>query len=355
MKRLQKISSDELHNIFRDVPIVYPKQLPELVTSEAVALCDFQYIFWVLNKLDYSFNIGMQVQLQGKVNKEYVAQAFEYVVKYNSAFWLNFNKEIPTQITRREGKFQLISHDVSLSSESRRMLDIEFHKNMMSFIPLTQQPLIRVFLYKVNNDLHELHLVIPHIIVDNASCEIVFAEFKAAYEKLTLGKKLESLAIQDSYLNYVKLNNNHYGKNLKAKIDFWKSYNKGFSMLDFGKKYHLPDAAKQSKNLFHYPLASQAVKKFMDWHQEKNINVSTGLIAACQIVFYKLAQQNKVPIILIHSGRAGSHYKYTVGLFSEYKRINVTLNKEDRFIDCINTIEEELIKTATYRKLLSFY
>ena len=94
-------------------------------------------------------------------------------------------------------------------------------------------------------------------------------------------------------------------------------------------------------------------EQFIEWHKTKNINVSTGLIAACQIVFYKMSHQKKIPFILIHSGREGSQYKSIVGLFSEYKRINITLNEDDKFIDLINSIEEQLIKNSPLSKMFS--
>ncbi|MGC1183171.1 MAG: SDR family NAD(P)-dependent oxidoreductase [Legionella sp.] len=339
---------DELSTILIDVPLIQTEPA-KISIPEEIAVCDFQYMFWVLNKLESSFNIGMQIQLHGKLNKDYVAQALDYVITHNTAFWINFNEEIPTQRVNKQGQFKLIYTDISLSSKTESVLKTEFQTNMRNLIPLTQQPLIRVYLYKINNDLHELHLVIPHIIVDDTSCEIVFAEFKLCYEALSLGKKLLPLPKSGSYLNYVKLNNNHYEKNLQAKIDFWQKYNKGFKMLSFGKHYHLSDAANQPKNLFHYSINTQTVKKFINWHKEKNMNVSTGLIAVCHIVFYKISQQNKIPITLIHGGRVGSLYKNVIGLFSEYKRINTVLNEEYQFIDFLNSIEDELLKTASYQ------
>lgn len=353
IEKIARNIADELQGILLE-PLDNPVPAPAKAISEEIAVCDFQYIFWVLNTLKYSFNIGMQVQLHGKLNQEYVTQALDYVVSHNSAFWIHFNEEIPTQISKKQGQFTLNYYDISLNNEPNKLLSRAFRNNMMELIPLTQQPLIRVSLYQINKDLHELHLVIPHIIVDDTSCELVFSAFKHCYELLTLKKQLTPVVVKDSYLNYVQLNNNHYEKNLNAKIDFWRAYNKEFKMLSFGKHHHLPDAANQPKNLFHYTLNAEAVKKFISWHQERNINVSTGLIAACQIVFYKLSQQNKIPVILIHSGRAGSQYKYVVGLFSEYKRINLTLNLQGRFIDCLKHIEEELVKTAVYQSCSHF-
>ena len=323
------------------------------LTEHTVPLCDFQYIFWVMNKLDYSFNIGMQLQIHGPLNKDYLTQAFDFVVQQNSAFWIKFNKDEPIQTLEKRGQFQLIYHDISLNNE-RNVLHMEFYKNLMLLIPLSEQPLIRVCLYKINNDLHELHLLIPHIIVDDASCELVFSQFKNSYEQLTQGKKLIPIPEKESFFNYVKHNNHHYEKNLNTKIDFWKHYNQGFELLSFGHQNHLPDAAIQSQFLCHYPIPNQMLDQFFEWHKKHNINVTTGLIAACQIAFYKISHQNKIPVILIRSGREGSRYKSVVGLFSEYKRINLTLDEQYRFTDCIEAIEEQILKTAPYQKCSHF-
>lgn len=328
-------------------------QMVDPLADEEIALCDFQYIFWAINQLNYSYNTAMQMQLHGKLNKDYLNQAFDFVVNQHPVFWMSFDKDKPTQKLNRQGQFKLYYEDISLNNEAD--LNQTFYYNMMGFIPLTEQPLIRVYLYKINNDLHELHLVFPHIIVDDTSCDIVFNQFKQAYEKLTLGQELKQIAEKESFLSYVKHNNLHYEKNLKEKIDFWTNYNKGCTPLNFGSDYHLADAATyQPKHLFHYPIATPAIDYFINWHKEKNINISSGLIAACQIVFHKMSQQNKIPILLIHTGREGSLYKSMVGLFSEYKRINMSFNAAHQFIDCVKAIDDQLLKTAPFQKCSLF-
>ena len=339
--------ADELEDIFDNTTDI---QSSEDSTGEEIALCDFQYPFWALNKLNYSYNTALLLQLSGKLNIDYLRKAFDFVIKQNSAFWISINKDAPTQRLKKQGAFKLIYEDISLNDEMNG-LDNEFFNNMMRIIPLTELPLIRVYLYKINNDLHELHLVFPHIIVDEASCDIVLSQFKHSYEMLTLGKRLIQTIAKDSYFNYVTHNNLHYEKNLNDKIEFWRVYNKDVPMLHFGHANHWPDATVyQPQYLFHYPITPQFIGQFIDWHKAKNINISSGLIAACQIVFHKMSRQKKIPIILIHTGREGSQYKSIVGLFSEYKRINLSLNVNNKFIDCVQSVEEQLLKTAPYQK-----
>ena len=112
----------------------------------------------------------------------------------------------------------------------------------------------------------------------------------------------------------------------------------------------MPDATNQPKNLFHYPMDTQFIEQFKDWHKEKNINVSTGLIAALHIVFNKLSSQKKIPIMILHNGKEGSDYNSVVGLFLEYKRINITLNENYTFMDFLKSIEDEFIKATPFQK-----
>lgn len=343
--KIARYIADELQPIFDDRADFSPAAL---TPQDDIALCDFQYVFWVIHKLGHSFNIGMQLQLNGKLNKDYLFQAFDAVVAQHDSFWIHFNEDAPTQQLKKHGQFELIYEDISLKNETIE-LNQAFNQHLMQIIPLTKQPLIKIYLYKINSTRHELHLIMPHIIADDVSCDIVFRQFKKHYETLSLGNKLIPAPAKDSYFNYVKRNNSHYEKNLKNKIDFWQDYNKGFSLLNFGSRYHLPPSASGPKHLYHYPLAPHVVRQFTTWHQAKNINVSTGLIAACQLVFHKISQQKKFPIILIHSGREGSQNKSIVGLFSEYKRINLSLNEPYEFIDCVQSIEAQLLKTAPYQ------
>ena len=339
--------ADELQNIFEKEVGNHIAENPVL---EEIALSDYQYVYWVGNKMGFGLNCGIHIQLHGTLNKEYLFQAFDCVVKQNSTFWININKNVPTQMLKKDGQFKLNFEDISLDSK-RDVLTDEFYRNVRRIIPLNKQPLIRVYLYKVDDDLHELHIVIPHIISDDETCNIVFEQLKKNYTILSRRETLTQIPEKASFLNYVRQSNIDYAKDLNDKINFWRSYNKGFKGLSFGPENHLPDAAyNESRHLFHYTMESQLVEKFIDWHKGRSINVSSGLIAACQIVFYKISHQNKIPLTLVSKGREGSQYKSVLGLFSETKRINSTLNEEDSYIDSIHAIEEQLVKTAPYQK-----
>ncbi len=346
--RIDKITS----NIAKELQIYFVHSQnhasAEDLLAGAVTLNDTQYGFWLINKGDVSVNCPRQIHLHGKLNRDYLSKAFAFTINQNGAFWLNFHKDIPIQTLKRQGQFSLIYEDIS-SIYDQNALNEVFYENAMQLISLTEPPLIKVYLYKLKEELHELHIIIPHIILDEASYRILFKQFKDNYETLMLGKSLIPIQEQYSYLDYVKQNNRHYEKDLKDKIDFWQAYNSGFQKLSLGRAHHLPDAELESVNLFHYPMDEQFVEQFKEWHKERNINVSTGLITAFHIVFYKISSQIKIPILVLHNGRERSHYDAIVGLFFEYKRVNITLNENYKFIEFFKSIENEFIKTAPFQ------
>ncbi len=347
--RIDKIA----RNIANELNIIFAKTgtilSEENATEEEIALSDTQYVFWVIRKLGSSFNCGTQLQLRGELNKEYLYQAMDFAIKQNSVFWINFNEDIPVQRLKKQGQLELIYEDISSMYEPKILNEV-FYDNIMQVISFTEQPLIRMYLYKLSHDLHELHIMIPHIILDDSSYRTLFEQFRKNYETLLLGNSLVPVPEKYTYFDFVKQNNFHYEQDLQDKVDFWRVYNNGFRRLSFGRAHHLPDSSNQAKNLFHYPMDARLIERFKEWHQERNMNVSTGLIAACQIAFYKLSRQKKIPIMILHSGREGSHYKSVVGLFTEYKMINITLNRKYKFIDFLKSIEEQLLKTAPYQK-----
>ncbi|WP_409371304.1 SDR family NAD(P)-dependent oxidoreductase [Legionella quinlivanii] len=344
-------------NISQELQLIYeqsdsPAENRQWLREE-VPLCDFQFSFWSMNTLNYGYNTSMQLQLHGRLNKDYVNRALDFVINQHAAFWLQFNQSIPTQTLKKRGEFRLIYKDISLNNESN-LLRQEFYNNTMRLIELDHPPLVRAYLYKLNNDLHELHLVLPHIIVDDASCDIVFAEFRACYEALFQGKSLVPKPEKKSFLDYVKNNNSQYQKDLDNKISFWQEYNQDCHYLYFGAHHHLPDAAVYRPRHMHHYTINPGISSIIEWHAANNLNISSGLIAICQMVFHQISQQQKIPIILIHTGREGSQYKSTVGLFSEYKRINLSHEDNISFIDRIKSVENELLKTAPFQRCSYF-
>ncbi|WP_233586526.1 SDR family NAD(P)-dependent oxidoreductase [Legionella sp. km772] len=344
---IAKVIAEELNAVFSLNEEEYSRT--ETVAKEVV-LTDSQYSLWCIDQFNWSFNLGMQFHLAGELNRDYVHQAFAAVVNNNAAFWIDFNKNLPTQTLRRQGKLELTFKDFSAGEKSRE-LDNWFYTNIIEMFPLNHQPLMRVFLYKIKEDLHEVHVIIPHIIAEGKSCDLVMEQFRTNYELLVAKKPLPILPLENNYFSYVQSYNYHCLKNLAAKIKFWSEYNKGVQRLYLGQKYHLPDAAiLQEHYMWHYPLANSVVEQFITWHRAKNLNISSGLIALTHIVFYALGANKTLPLTLIHTGREGDDYKTTIGLFAEYKRINNVINENNHFIDCIHFIDEQMLKTAPYQK-----
>lgn len=347
--RIDKITNNIVKELQMYIAQVQYSDTEKHLHDGATTLSDTQYGFWLVDKMGFSFNCPKQIQFYGTLNTDYLYKALAFTINQNGAFWLNFHADIPIQMPKRQGEFILFYQDISQDYD-QEVLNERLYETTRQRISLHTPPLIRVYLYKLKESLYELHIIIPHIVLDESSYRIFMEQLKNHYTSLLRGKSLIPTLEQHSYLDYVQQNNSHYQKDLEDKITFWQAYNRGFEKLSFGPTHHLPDAAGHAQNLFHYPMDTVLVEKFKAWHKEKNINVSTGLIAAFHIVFYKLSAQKKIPILILHNGREGNRFKSVVGLLLEYKRINITLNEQYRFMEFFKSLEQEFIKAAPFQK-----
>ena len=343
---IAKVIAEELESVFNAGE---EKRIFELANKE-ILVSDIQYPLWALEQYDLNFNLGLQFRLAGELNRDYFLQAFTVMVQNNTVFWLDFNKELPKQSLRKEGKLELEFRDFS-ETDNEAELNSWFYYHLITRIPLNKQPLLRLFLYKINTKLYEVHLIIPHIIAEGKSCDLMMAQFKENYELLVVKKPLTILSEENYYFSYVQSSNYHCLKNLPEKIKFWGEYNRGIKHLYLGSEYQLPDAAiEQEHYMLNYPLVNSIVEQFIVWHRSKNLNISSGLIALTHIALYALSGQNSLPLTLIHTGREGEKFQKTMGLFAEYKQINNIINDNNHFMDCIHFIEEQLLNTARFQK-----
>ncbi len=82
-------------------PKLEKKQLEKSKQSNEIyesPVCDYQFVLWVLSALgNNSFNLAMQLRLNGPLDIDIAEQAFKHVVHQNDTFWITFDKELPIQ------------------------------------------------------------------------------------------------------------------------------------------------------------------------------------------------------------------------------------------------------------------
>ncbi|HLX85045.1 MAG TPA: condensation domain-containing protein, partial [Terriglobales bacterium] len=105
---------------------------------------------------------------------------------------------------------------------------------------LTQGPLFRVLLVRMDQDQHLLVLAMHHIITDGWSISILFRELARSYEAFVNGQQPQLPELPLQYAEYAQWQLEHVGgKVLAEQVDFWKNKLTGAqTVLDLPTDHH---------------------------------------------------------------------------------------------------------------------
>ncbi len=180
-------------------------------------LSSAQYRLYILNELDKNntgYNMPGILQIQGTIDKKYLENVFNKLIKRHEAFRTSFEVFDGKAVQKIHDTVEFEIVDLTINSErpNRDSLINEFIKPF----DLSKAPLFRVGLIESGTDEYILIFDMHHIISDGVSMNILKDEFM----KLYLGQELPDLRIQ--YKDYsVWQNDLLNSEGMKKQEEYW--------------------------------------------------------------------------------------------------------------------------------------
>jgi len=180
---------------------------------------------WEPNQAIY--NLPTPRRLKGKLNVAALEQALSEIVRRHESLRTSFTTidGEPVQIVGQAQPLKLRIVDLSHVPEDEREAKTHEHYQAEVWHPfdLSQGPLIRGLLIKLDAEDHLLALTLHHIVSDGWSIGVLLKELSILYNSYNRGKQspLENLRAQ--YADYSLWQREYMqGKVLKRQLDYWK-------------------------------------------------------------------------------------------------------------------------------------
>jgi amino acid adenylation domain-containing protein len=160
---------------------------------------------WILDHIlpnPEVYNVGFLVRIQGDIDVDALRAAFEQVERRHEVLRVHFETEdgLPVQVVGEPRQFDLPFVDLRDTAEpERRAIAVaESTACLSARIPLTNERLYRVKLYRSGTDEFLLWVNLHHAITDGWSCGVCFRDLEAYYEAARSGHspKVRPLSIQ---------------------------------------------------------------------------------------------------------------------------------------------------------------
>lgn len=279
-----------------------------------------------------AYNNPLCYHLLGDVNVERIKQVLQEIVDRQPALRGYFVPQggIPKQVLTTELKvnFEFYDLSISLDKQESRMKDI-IQNNVSKSFHLTELPLHRFTLIKLNENNFYLILNIHHIVVDGYSAGLLIKAISEGYQQT----HLNSAALDDMYMDHLQQPSNNQKlsqefwaqqfQNMKVNIDLFSEFSKDIS-TDRGIRQHFAISSE----------LSQQLKKIAKINRTTDFIV---LMAAFYVVLAKYADQYDLTIGYAVDTRTADS-KNLFGFFVNNIPLRLQFTRDDTFTDILQRL-----------------
>lgn len=329
--------------------------------SKYIPLSDMQFILWLMQKF-YPVTKGLNIvdrrRVSGMLDIQSLKFSLECICRKHEILCYQLSKYIPVQYQQEKTNFKIIEKDLSqLSSTEKEMelfASLKYLKRFSSW--KKESPLIIVVLFNLGNNTSELQISMPHIVSDEVSPEIIFADLSAFYLSYKKNGKLNNFSENVQYKDYILLERDHLETNLDRDTEFWEEYLKNTDLFTLPSSVIVKD--KEIKNTLcttYFSLPEKELNNLQTFCVKNRLSMTDSLCAAVglSLVNYLDTSKNNnskiMAINCVKSTRNNDIYDNTIGFFVRTDLIRMDMSDSPNFVELSKRIQKSVMETTPYQ------
>lgn len=306
-----------------------------------------QQRLWFLYELDKEasqYNLYKALKLHGSLNINSLKISLNEVIKRHRILQTSFHEEKgqPIQIINMGLQIDIPLVDLmDLPEQQREKKALNLAKEGAARpFRLEEAPLLRGFLFKIEEYKFIFVLVVHHIIFDGWSFQVLINELTSFYEN-----SLNEITIEEPCIQYSDYSLWQNQKLLKGKfndqLDYWKKQLSGEMHplnLPFARK-RLPIASYRGAK-FIYILHNHITKSLKELALKENATLFMILLTAFKVLLYRYTKQNDIVVGSPIANRNKREIENTIGFFTNNLVLRTNISGEKSFRELIGEIKE---------------
>jgi len=325
------------------------KSIPRVDKQEKYVLSSTQKRLWILSKFEeanVAYNMQGAYEFHGDLNVEALEQSFSVLIERHEILRTAFRvdeKGEPWQwvLSTEELNFGIEKIDLSASDSPEEIVKSQVRKAALEWFDLAHAPLLKVRLYKLENDHHTLTYTLHHIVSDGWSMKLMIHELMVLYGSFSenLPNPLPKLELQ--YKDYAHWQMNQLsGDNLKIHRDYWKNRFDGvLPVLEITGDYQRPPVKTYNGGTVYTILDSHSLKAVKDLCNRETATLFMYLLSVVKVLLYRYSGQTDMIIGTPVAGRDHSDLAQQLGLYLNTLAIRSQFSEENSFREVFQTVK----------------
>lgn len=336
---------------------IYSKEthlIPSNNYRKLIPLSDFQLMLWFSTLFEpkaKKLNIVARRRLSGRIEKKDLLFSFKKVVSKHQMLSYGIKKFFPDQFLKKNLIFDIDEKNIS-SFEKNKMesylLDslnkLYYHKKWPKNLPS-----IKLKLFHLSDKISEIQMSVPHIIFDDFSEDILFAELSNFYLSCN-GRSIIEIEDEYPYQYYIFSEKKYLNQNLETDINFWKNYLRDTHLTTFPRDLIIHKMGNIPYSTYCL-LPSSMIDAVQAISKYGHVSLSEIFCASITLALKKLTGNlnNKIFVNIIRSLRDNKIYDKTIGCFLTLNPLIVDVQTNLTLIDLARDIQKSRLETEPYQ------
>lgn len=267
-----------------------------------------------------AYNISLSLKFAGKLKYDALEKAIQSLVERHESLRSSFSEDLNFMHIYTDFHVDILFHDISnqLEIEKQKSKETLIDQDVNYLFDLINGPLLKFNLVKINEDEHELILLVNHAVCDGLSTSILLEELSDFYTAFGQDK-IPYLNEPDSFSVFADKENKFaesdaYNRSVKFWLDM---YQESIPKLDLPIDYPRPELRTYNNHHLDFLIDNSllnALKQIGNSGESSMFtSIVTTLIAAFEVLLYKETGQNDLVLGLTSSRRANYDMMQMIG------------------------------------------
>ncbi|UZE89389.1 amino acid adenylation domain-containing protein [Pseudomonas viciae] len=330
--------------------------------EQALPLSLAQQRLWFLDQLDHAASVAYHMpaalHLRGQLDRHALQRALDRIVARHESLRTTFERhdgEVRQHFAAADIGFALQEHDLQgLDTEARQAAVEQLTQaEARDAFDLSQGPLIRGRLLRLDADEHILLVTQHHIVSDGWSVAVLIGEFNALYAAFSqdLDDPLPALALQ--YADYAAWQQQHLqGERLHAQVGFWKEHLAGApALLELPSDHNRPQVQSYQGAALALQLPAALSARLRRFSQQQGLTPFMTLLGAWSILLSRLSNQPQVVVGTPVANRPRQETEALIGFFVNTLALRIDVQAHSRVDQLLAQIKATTLDAYSHQDL----
>jgi len=331
IKGLADYVKNTKQSIYSSIKVVEEKEYYELSSA--------QKRIYTLQQFDLSsisYNMPGVLELEGDLDVEQLKTTFIKLIQRHEVLRTSFEVVDGDLVQKvyKQVEFEIEEYETDEDDEIERIV-----KGFIRVFDLSQTPLLRVGLVKVNISKHILMFDMHHIISDGVSTGILIEEFSKIYA----GEELTPLRIQ--YKDFSEWQNELFrGDSIKAQEEYWlRKFEGEIPVLNLPTDYPRPAVQSFEGATIQFEIDNEQTNKLRQIAKATGSTMYMVLLSTLNILLSKYSGQADIIVGSPIAGRTHADLGNIIGMFVNTLAMRNYPSGEKSFKEFLREVKENAL------------